>query len=85
MDKVVDEIKFPELFVTLSEVCDAYTEDYRRQRVLRIFIKCLRHNKGKLAAKIAAKHKTLLTTQSDMSVAMSYSLLASPLGKTIKL
>lgn len=74
MDKVIDKIRFPGLLMSLSEVCDKYTEDYRRQRVLRIFIKCLKLNKGKLAAKIAAKYKTLLTSESDATVALKYSL-----------
>lgn len=78
-----DQISFNNLLSELQEWSDDHSKKLFRDKVIRIYTKCLTRNKILLATNIAEKYRKELTTElrSDMDVATNYALFAANLMK----
>ena len=79
----IERIPFKNLLSELQEWSDDHSKKLFRDKVIRIYTKCLKRNKILLATKIAEKYRKELTSElrSDMSVAANYALFAANLMK----
>lgn len=76
---MIHEIHFPGLMQEMLDWSEDYNKKYFRQKIIRVYIKCLKANKVNLAVKIAEKHRKALTEtlRSDMAIATQYSIFAA--------
>lgn len=76
---MIYEISLPGLLSEMQEWSEDYSKKMFRQKVIRIYMKCLKLNKVNLAVKIAEKHRKALTEplRSDMSIANKYAIFAA--------
>jgi hypothetical protein len=76
---MIDRISVPGLIKEMQEACEDYDKKYFRQKVLRVYMKCLKSNRIKLAVAIATKYRKELTepVRSDMAISQQYALFAS--------
>jgi hypothetical protein len=77
------DIPFKGLISEISEWADDYSKKIFRDKVFRVYIKCLTANKILLATKIYEKYRKELTStlRSDLSISMQYSLFVQNLFK----
>jgi hypothetical protein len=63
----------------MQEWADDHSKQLFRDKVIRIYTKCLTRNKILLATKISEKYRKELTTElrSDMAIATNYALFAA--------
>lgn len=80
---MIHEIPFPGLLRELKEWSDDHSKRLFRDKVIRVYTKCLFRNHIQLAARIAEKYRKELTSvfRSDMSIAQNYSLFVANLYK----
>lgn len=79
----IDKIYFPGLLEEMREASVDYSKKNFKQKVIRVYIKCLKTNRIPLAARIAEKYRKELTEplRSDMPISMQYSLFAANILK----
>jgi hypothetical protein len=84
MSENIDKIPFDGLIYEMNEWTKDHSKKLFRQRVIRIYTKCLVRNKILLATKIAEKYRKELTSElrSDMAIAANFALFANNLFKT---
>ena len=77
----IDKIPIEGLLTEMQEWADDHSKKIFREKVIRVYIKCLRRNKILLATKISEKYRYELTRtlRSDLSIAANYSLFANNL------
>lgn len=75
----IDRIDFKGLLSEMQEWADDHSKKLFRDKVIRIYTKCLTRNKILLATRIAEKYRKELTTElrSDMEIATNYALFAA--------
>lgn len=75
----IDKIPFQGILREMQEWSEDHSKKIFREKVIKVYMKCLRFNKIKLATKIAEKYRKELTEtlRSDLSIAMNYSLFAA--------
>jgi hypothetical protein len=82
-NSLFNRIPFKNLLSEMQEADKEYTKKYFRQKVIRIYMKCLKSNRINLAVKIAEKYRKELTEplRSDLFIAEQYSLFVKNLFK----
>lgn len=77
----INKIHLPGLFKEMEDAAIEYEKVLFRQKVFRIWIKCLKSGRLVLADKIVKKYKKELTEpiRFDRSIAMQYSLFVNNL------
>lgn len=75
----INEIYLPGLIDEMIAQSDDYTKKFFRQKIIRVYIKCLRSGRTLLATKIAEKYRHQLTEtlRSDQTVSTMYAIFAS--------
>lgn len=76
---MIDKIYLPGLLQEMLDASEDYSKKFFRQKVIRIYSKCLRSHRIHLAVKIAEKYRKELTSdlRSDLSIAQQYALFAA--------
>lgn len=76
---MIHEISLPGLLSEMQEWSEDYSKKILRQKVIIIYMKCLKLNKINLAVKIAEKHRKALTEplRSDISISNQYAIFAA--------
>jgi hypothetical protein len=75
---MVNKIPYISIMQDMLEWSKHHSDTLYANKVMRVYVKCLRTGREKLAAKIAAKHAAILRSMRDDRVmALAYALFAS--------
>ena len=80
---MIHEIPLPGLLKELQEWSEDHSKKLFREKIIRVYMKCLKTNRIKLAVRIAEKYRKELTStlRSDLSMADNYTLFINNLFK----
>lgn len=79
----IERLPFKGILEEMQSWSDSYSKKLFRDKIIRVYIKCLKSNRILLATKIADKYRTELTStlRTDLDIATNWALFCNTLNK----